>query len=278
VKRATRTRLAAALSLAAAVVIAPAIAKAQPAPSAGPSAAVLQAMAGPWVNMGPTPPPAGQQQAAPAVPESTVNNNRFPPALEAVMKPWVKAGYEKYKAAAIAVTSGAVDKEPPTPDNMCLPFGMPGDTVASNFAAQFYFTPKVVGLLLQLDTQMRLIHMNAQHPADLKPSFHGHSVGHWEGDTLVVDSVGFDERSQFVDGVLHGPKLRVTERFRLVDDNKLLEKTYTFTDEDAFTAPYTVVRRSRRADKPFQEYLNAQNNVLYPCPTAEAGSSYQPFR
>ncbi len=266
------------LSLRAALLglaVAAAVPAASWAQAAAPSPEVMRAMNGLWTGIGrppgqaatPAPPPPPQ-------PTSTVNNNRFPPALEALLQPWAKAGYDKYKAAAAAV----VDKEPPTPDNNCLPFGMPGEGVSTAFPWYLHVTPTTVGIIMQIDTQMRLIHIGAQHPADLKPSMHGHSVGHWEGDTLVIDSIGFDDRAQFNDGIIHSPKLHVVERYRVIDDGKTLEKTYTFTDPDAFTGPYTIVRKSYRTDKPFQEYLNAQNNTLYQCPTADAGSSYQPFR
>ncbi len=155
---------------------------------------------------------------------------------------------------------------------------MPGEGVSTAFPWHIYVTPKTVGILMQIDTQMRLIHIGAEHPADLKPSMHGHSVGRWEGDTLVIDTVGFDDRAQFNDGIIHSPKLHVVERYRVIDNGTTLEKTYTFTDPDAFTGPYTIVRKAYRTDKPFQEYLNAQNNTLYQCPTSDAGTSYQPFR
>jgi hypothetical protein len=120
--------------------------------------------------------------------------------------------------------------------------------------------------------------MNEQPPANLKPSMHGYSVGHWEGDTLVIETTGYDPRSQFNDGFTHGPNLKSVERYKVVEGGKILEKTFTYTDPDALTEPYTFTRRQQKTDKPFQEYINAQNNRLYPCPTADKGSSYQPMR
>jgi hypothetical protein len=225
-------------------------------------------MGGQWTGYQ-EPRPAG----APRPPVSVINDRRFPPALEAIMKPWVKAGYEKYKDAAIHV----VDKEPPTPDNHCLPFAIPGEGASSGFGLQIEFTPKVVGFIIQLDTQFRLIRMNAQHPKNLTPSFHGDSIGRWEGDTLVVDSVGFDTRSQFSDGVLHSEKLHIVERYH-VNPQGILEAQITYTDPDAYTGPYTQTRRWKRIGNPPQEYLNAQNNQLYACPNVRTGSDYHPFR
>lgn len=248
--------------------LAAASAAALPAAAAAPAGdveAARKAMSGLWAGFNDRPPPAEGN--------SVINSRRFPPDLEAIMKPWVRAGYDKYKRAAETV----VDKEPPTPDNHCLPFAIPGENASHGFGIQFLFTPKVTGILIQLDSEWRLVHMDQQHPADLKPSFLGHSVGHWEGDTLVIDSVGFDERSQFSDGVLHSPKLHIVERYR-VNAEGILEASYTYEDPDAFTAPYVKTKKFKRLEEPFQEYLNAQNNQLYGCPTADKGSSYQPFR
>ncbi len=231
--------------------------------------AVRKAMSGIWSGYNER--PAGQAAAAPAAPVSTVNDRRFPPALEAIMLPWVRSGYDKYKHAAANV----VDKEPPTPDNQCLPFAMPGEGPSSS-GLQILFTPKVTGMIIHLDTQFRLIHMDQEHPKTLKPSWHGHSVGHWEGDTLVVDTIGYDERSDFSDGVLHSAKLHAVERYHMTADGHL-QMDVTYDDPGAFTKPYTITKKWKR-DEPFQEYLNAQNNRLYPCPTAEGGSLYKPFR
>jgi hypothetical protein len=248
--------------------LAAASAAASPAAAAAPAGdaeAGRKAMSGLWTGFNDRPPPPEGN--------SVINSRRFPPDLEAIMKPWVRAGYDKYKHAAETV----VDKEPPTPDNHCLPFAIPGENASHGFGIQFLFTPKTTGLLIQLDSEWRLIHMDQQHPADLKPSFLGHSVGRWEGDTLVIDSVGFDERSQFSDGVLHSAKLHIVERYH-VDEQGILQASYTYTDPDAYTAPYTKTKKFKRLDEPFQEYLNAQNNQLYGCPTAKTGSDYQPFR
>ena len=274
---------AALLGLALATTALPAVALA--AAPTEPSPAVMKAFDGLWTGFnggaapGAAPATPGAAPAAPAAtpaapkePTSTVNDRRFPPALEARLTPRSKAAYLKFKGLA----SNVIDKEPPTPDNNCMPFAIPGETVTTGWPMMILVTPKVVGILMQIDTQLRIVHMNEEHPANLKPSFHGHSVGHWEGDTLVIDTIGFDSRAQFTDGFTHGPNLHAVERYRIIEDGKIMEKTFTFSDPDALSEPYSFTRRMRRTDKPFQEYLNAQNNTLYECPTAEAGAKYQP--
>ncbi len=82
----------------------------------------------------------------------------------------------------------------------------------------------------------------------------------------MIDTIGYDARAQFTDGFIHGPNLRSVERYRVIEGGKTLEKVFTFTDPDALTEPYSFTRTVHRTDKPFQEYVNAQNNTLYQVP------------
>jgi hypothetical protein len=242
-----------------------------------PSPEVMRAFIGPWTGMGGTPEQQAGALAPPANPTNTVNDRRFPPALLAKLTPRSRAAYLKFKDLASRVGAKEVPKEPPIPDNNCLPFAIPGETITTGWPMTIMVTPKVVGILMQIDNQLRLVHMNQKHPENLKPTMLGHSVGAWEGDTLVIDTIGFDLRSQFNDGFVHGPNLHAVERYQVIDGGKTLEKTFTYTDPDALTEPYTWTRREYlMTGNPFQEYVNAQNNTLYDCPTAAGGSKYTP--
>jgi len=86
----------------------------------------------------------------------------------------------------------------------------------------------------------RVIYMDGRpHPKDLKPSYYGHSVGHWEGETLVVDVVGFNEKFWMSrDGLPHTDRLHLTERFTRTDFNTLKYEV-TVDDPGAYTAPWT---------------------------------------
>jgi hypothetical protein len=86
----------------------------------------------------------------------------------------------------------------------------------------------------------RIIYMDGRpHPKDLKPSYYGHSVGHWEGETLVVDAVGFNEKFWMSrDGLPHTDRLHLTERFTRTDFNTLKYEV-TVDDPGAYTAPWT---------------------------------------
>jgi hypothetical protein len=79
-----------------------------------------------------------------------------------------------------------------------------------------------------------------QHPKDVSPSYYPHSVGHWEGDTLVVDSIGFNERTWMNrDGLPHTDRLHLIERLTRMDFNTLKYEV-TIDDPGAYTAPWTT--------------------------------------
>jgi hypothetical protein len=78
-----------------------------------------------------------------------------------------------------------------------------------------------------------------EHPADLKPTYHGHSTGHWEGDTLVVDTVGFNEKMWFdAEGDPHTTQLHTIERFTRVSRDRL-RYDVTIDDPGAYTRPWS---------------------------------------
>jgi len=82
----------------------------------------------------------------------------------------------------------------------------------------------------------RVIYLDGRgHPEDLKPSYHGHSIGHWEGDTLVVDTVGYNEKMWFdSDGSPHTNQLHLTERFTRISLERL-KYEITVDDPGAYT-------------------------------------------
>jgi hypothetical protein len=120
-------------------------------------------------------------------------------------------------------------------------------------------------LMLEPDHQMRIVAMNRPHLENPKPSWHGDSVGHYEGDTLVVDTIGYNDRG-FLDNYRtpHSTKLHMVERYRMVDDGNILEVELYIEDQDAFTVPWRATRRFRREiGRPFLERVCAENNETY---------------
>jgi hypothetical protein len=113
------------------------------------------------------------------------------------------------------------------------------------------------------------------HPLDLDPSWMGHSIGRWEGDVLVVDTIGTNGKTRAINGVGSNagvssddanPRLPVSdqlhlvERFRLVADGEILEDAMTITDPKTYTAPLTIKHYwQRRPDIDVIEYFCGEN-------------------
>ena len=159
----------------------------------------------------------------------------------------------------------------------CWPMGVPY-ILELNLRAQIIDAGKEIVFLYEQLMQPRIARLNAGHPADLEPSWYGDSVAHWEGDTLVVDTVGLDKRS-WVDGfgTPHTDKLHVVERYHLRSPDTL-EVSFTVDDPGAFTTPWSAIatyRKDRSTSEPYTEVVCAENNrdestgELYPIPTAQ---------
>lgn len=113
---------------------------------------------------------------------------------------------------------------------------------------------------------VRTIHMNAAHPAKITPSNLGHSTGQWDGDTLVVDTVGFAPGLLIIpSGTLHSNQLHSVERFTLDSATMMLTRTYTAEDPLYLKAPYSgqdVMKVSDEAAAPYGcVELSGKNNI-----------------
>jgi Family of unknown function (DUF6152) len=94
------------------------------------------------------------------------------------------------------------------------------------------------------DNVYRTVYMNAEHPADVQPSRHGHSVGWWEGDTLVVDTIGYEPNPSGLGGnVPSSPGKHTVERLALTDDHLRLRYQITVEDPVYLTEPATLTQQ-----------------------------------
>jgi hypothetical protein len=114
-------------------------------------------------------------------------------------------------------------------------------------AMYFVQTPKVVVMILSSKQEVRHVYLADKHSPNVKTSWYGESIGHYEGDTLVVDTIGIDERT-WVDGfgTPHTKQLHVIERFHLIEDGKVLEANVYVEDSSAFTMPWNAIQRFRQ--------------------------------
>jgi hypothetical protein len=121
----------------------------------------------------------------------------------------------------------------------CLPDGVPhGDLLPEPF--KIIHSKGVIVMLYEVETTFRQVFIDGRkHPADMSPTWQGYSVGRWDGDTLVVDTAGFNDRSWLdARGTGHSEEMRVEERFRRRDFGHI-DLTITITDPKVFTKPIT---------------------------------------
>src|SRR5262245_60814521 len=141
------------------------------------------------------------------------------------------------------------------PRYQCLPDGP--NYSASNGFKRILQTPAMI-VVLQEDLTYRQIHMDGRAlETDPNPSWMGYSVGHWEGDTLVVETNGYNDRTWLIQGYPHTEALRMTERFRRTDFGHL-ETAVTFADRKAYNKPWTISISARLA--PDTEIMEAVCN------------------
>ena len=130
------------------------------------------------------------------------------------------------------------------PRYQCLPDG-PNYSTGQGFK-RILQTPAMI-VILQEDLTYRQIHMDGRAlETDPNPSWMGYSVGHWEGDTLVVESNGYNDRTWLLGGYPHTEALRMTERIRRSDFGHL-EIAVTFDDPKAYNKPWTFPLSARLA-------------------------------
>jgi hypothetical protein len=181
-----------------------------------------------------------------------------------ILKPWVLERMKKDNAEVLA------GKIAFTPHSFCMPAGVPGFHLYGFQPLYFVQTPKQVIMIYSNDQQVRRVYLDVPHSTVPKPSWYGESVGHYEGDTLVVDTIGLNDMT-FVDNFRtpHTDKLHVVERFRLVEGGKAMQVNITFDDSDAFNAPWSVMQRYDRVQRPMDEEVCAENNQqFFPIPIA----------
>ena len=186
----------------------------------------------------------------------------------------------------------------PTPSNQCWPGGVP--YVFWDYLMQMFQQPDHITMIYRHGNEVRHVRMNAPHPAQVTPSWYGDSVGHYEGDTLVIDTVGIKIGPfAMVDmyGTPHSPALHVVERYRLLayDDakdalarnekenargvysdfdpnyrGKVLQLHFTVEDKGVFTTPWTATVTYRPALDPWTDLICAENRYE---PTARRESA-----
>jgi hypothetical protein len=174
------------------------------------------------------------------------------------IKAWAK---ERMKQANDIVLAGGIGY---TARSSCMPAGVPGFMMFVVEPIFFVQSPKEVLMIFQGDMQVRRIYLDVPHSEAPRPSWYGESVGHYEGDTLVIDTVGLNDRTT-IDNFRtpHTDKLHVVERWRLVDGGKQLEVLIRIDDPDTFYQTWSAIQRYRRIQQALPEEVCAENNTNF---------------
>src|SRR5229473_2801850 len=147
-----------------------------------------------------------------------------------------------------------------TPDQRCLPLGVPRAELIS-FPFKIVQTPGLIVMMYEPDNTRRQIYTDGRElPDDPNPTWLGYSVGHWEGETLVVDSAGFNDKI-WIDGAGHpiSESLHIQERFRCRDFGHM-ELQITIDDPKMYTKPFTFkVTQLLLPDSDIFEYFCTEN-------------------
>lgn len=159
------------------------------------------------------------------------------------IKPWAEALHRQR------------DENLDSPGTECLPFGF---LLGGGFV-KVVQTPSLI-VLLSEDLEYRQIFLDGrQLPNDANPAWMGYSVGHWEGDTLVVESTGYNDRTWLERGYPHSEHLRIIERWRRGDFGHLIVDM-THSDPEIYTKPWTSkVAGVYIPDTDLIEYVCAEN-------------------
>jgi hypothetical protein len=198
-----------------------------------------------------------------------------------ILQPWAAEVVKKHGQISLA------GEGYPTPSNQCWPGGVP--YIFWDYLVQIFQQPDHLIMIYRHGDETRHVRMNVPHPAQVTPSWYGDSVGHYDGDTLVIDTVGIKIGPfAMVDmyGTPHSAALHVVERYRLVDyadakdalernekensrgvysdfdpkyRGKVLQLHFAVDDVGVFTTPWTATISYRPALDPWTELICAEN-------------------
>jgi hypothetical protein len=194
-----------------------------------------------------------------------------------ILQPWAKEYLRKHNELVLSGKGGL------TPQAACWPVGVPGFDLHGVHPLFFVQTPKEVLMIWEENQQVRHIYLTDKHSPNVKPSWYGESIGHYEGDALVVDTVGINTKT-FVDRyeTPHSEQMHVVERFRVAEGGKFIDVDIHVEDSGAYTTPWSASNRWRRVEPgvaennvpltelssspaagPLQEYVCAENPGAY---------------
>jgi hypothetical protein len=185
-----------------------------------------------------------------------------PPAGPVVLKPEYAKAYEASRAAEAEATRRG---EPPASAAvLCNPYGMPRMMTVASYPVEILQTPGQITIVTEAFSEVRRVYLDRpQLPIDeVPPGYYGHSVGRWEGDTLVIDTIGIKESVPGYNGLPHSSQMRIVERMRLVAPD-VLHDQITIHDPVVLDKPLTYTLGYRRLPNYKMVEFVCENNREY---------------
>ena len=188
----------------------------------------------------------------PAAPVALSSNDRPAGREGAPYQPWAA------KKVLEAFNRRGIDD----PTSRCLPAGIPRTVTLGLFPQQFVQTPTQIIMLYEYMNVFRVIPFASKHPDDIIPSYLGNAIARWDGDTLVVDSIGYNDQTWLAGtGTFHTDALHTVERFTRVDKDRI-NYEITMEDSNVLTKPWTLQSSLMlREGTRLEEYTCAENNI-----------------
>ncbi len=209
-----------------------------------------------------SPKPVGQDPAHPYISndQSAVTGEQPTQRISDIgnpnLKQWAKVVMKKDNDEVLA------GKFAFTARSACQAAGVPGFDVLLGGALFILQSPGEITMIFSGNNEVRHIRLNGSHSAVPKLSWYGDSVGHYEGDTLVVDTIGLNGKT-YIDNYRtpHTDQLHVTERWRMIEGGRKLEILLTIDDPGTFNAPFQELRQYDRVNRTLAEDVCSENNV-----------------
>jgi hypothetical protein len=172
-----------------------------------------------------------------------------------ILKPWTA------EFVIQRIHGNTTGRPTPNSNTACWPEGIP--SAYSVREIQVVQLPELITIIYSDDQQPRYIYLNEAHPNPIERSWQGHSVGHFEGNTLVVDTVGFHNRPQAMAdhyGTPISDGLHVVERYYLGNDGKRLTVDFTVSDPNTLKKPWSMTIVYDAEPGVLREYRCGENN------------------
>src|SRR5580658_4506629 len=186
-----------------------------------------------------------------------------PPASPLAIKPEYAKAYESRRA----VESDAAKRgeQLDTPGVRCVPYGFPGMMQVAVYPVEFIQTAKQITVVGEAFSEVRRIYLDRPQEKieDVAPGYYGRAVGHWEGDTLITDTVGIKPSISVYRGIPHSDQMRISERIKLIAPD-ILQDQITINDPVTLEKPltYTVTYKRTKPDYEMVEFV-CDNNREY---------------